>query len=227
MLPRLRPSRGAATARRRGVGVCGYGRAGGTHRTIEPRPHSQTPTLSYTHTSLPPDDPLRPRAGRRRLHGHPAAGAADGVRLRCVSPEAGGDHRPRRRGRERARDHAHGRGQVALLPDPGDGARRRRRRRLAAHLADAGPGGGAAPARGAGGVPQLEPVARRAAPGGGAAARGRARPRLRGARAPDDRRLLRPHGGARGRPLRHRRGPPSTCSWPRCASTFPRSPPSP
>ena len=72
------------------------------------------------------------------------------------------DHRPGHRRRRRARAHADGRRQVAVLPDSRARARGHRRRHLAAHRPHAGPGRCAGRRRGARGLPQLDPVRRRA-----------------------------------------------------------------
>ena len=78
-----------------------------------------------------------------------------------------------------------GGGKSLVLPDPGAGAAGHRRRRLAAHRADAGPGGGARGSRRARGVPQFDArAAAEAARVETPAARRRARPALRRARAP-------------------------------------------
>src|SRR5919202_4405068 len=131
--------------------------------------------------------PNAPKMGRSGWTGHDTApyrsfagdsgerstrGPADRVRARRVSRRAGGrdparDRRGRRRGPVPDR-----RRQVALLSDPGALPRRRRRRDLAFDRADAGPGRGAPPGRGAGGGAEFEPAAGR---GGAGAPRARGR----------------------------------------------------
>ena len=85
-----------------------------------------------------------------------ARAAAPDLRQHELPRRPGRSRRPRRRRRRRAGADADRRRQVALLPDPVAGAAGHGHRRLAADRADAGPGGGAAAARRARGVPQLD-----------------------------------------------------------------------
>ena len=92
-----------------------------------------------------------------------------------------------------------------MLPDPRPAARRRRGRGLAAHRADAGPGGRPAAGGSACRVPELDAHLRRSSGNRDRRPRGIARPALRRAGTPGGRAHPRAAGHDPHRPLRHRR----------------------